>query len=1318
MAEVAQALERGVQEDLVPAAKDAAQAVENAVRSVAHGAEGVAGRAESTEADLAGKFAQVGSKDAGGALSGAEADAAHAGTSAADDAGGGGLAGRGGGQTSEGNANVKTGGDPVDVVSGQMVTSKTDLVLLGTLPLVLRRAYASGYQGGRLLGPGWSSTLDQRVVIDGDGIHYAGDDAQILHYPIPTQPGQRVLPAEGARWPLTWDRASDTIRIEEPDRGWTRHFTTLGATRGASGETRPITALSNRNGHRITYACDDDGVPTEVQHSGGYRVAVDTTYTAAGFRIEGLRLLDGTNGNQGTQIQGYQYDPRGRLAGIVDSSGIPYIYEHDDADRITAWINRNGYRYEYEYDESGRVVRATGEDGYLSAAFSYDTENLVTTQADSLGQTTEYHFDADRHLIKTVDPLGDAVLTRYDRFGRLVAATDALGNTTSYVLDEQGNPTRVERPDGTSLTLDYNELGLVSEVTKPDSARWTYDFDERGNMLTATGPLGVVGTFVYDDRGCLVSATDGLGRIEQVASYGSGLPHAVTGPDGAVTRYERDAFGRISAVVDPDGETTRAGWTPDGRILWRESVQGREEWVYDAEGNLLELRGPQGSTTFEYGPFGLITSRVDASGARLRFKYDTERRLLSVTDSRDLSWHYTRDAAGRIVSETDYDGRTLIYRYDAAGRLVERVNAEGQSIAFTRDALGRAVATTDGDGARSQFELDAVGRLLRATSADHVLAYERDPLGRVVGESVDGAWLRNEFDAVGRRVRRTTPAEVGSEWTYDSGSRPLTLTTDGGTLTFSYDARGREVNRYLGPAAALTTAWDEHGRLAGQSIWSYQAPEPDAAQPDSPYSLVNQRTYAYDEAGRLSGVEDQATGARGYTYDGGRVVQVQAATWSETYVYTSAGDLAQASLERPGASPEPAASAEPHEFAGSRLISARGSNFEYDRQGRVVRRTRRTLSGQRRTWEYRWDAQDHLTDVTLPDGSTWHYEYDPIGRRIAKQHHDASGAVRTTVRFVWDGPQVAEETVVGEALVTTRTWNYEPGTFRPATQTERRISSPDAADVAEAADAAAITDVGDCIDLRFYAVVADLVGAPSELVTGDGRVAWRAEADLWGARLRTEAYEADCPLRFPGQYHDDETGWHYNHHRYYDPQTARYMSADPIGLPAGPNPYMYVIDPLRWMDPLGLTGTELPDPLPRVLNIGAGDQPMPGAVNIDLNPRADGVIQADANDLSMFQDGSFDAVHSINPYGFNPVNSETARVMTPGSILKVSGNTKANKFTRISPEAAREAGFEYLGEGPLDPEHQFGELKRTDGTSIADDNRIKTRTYKRLEPCG
>jgi len=60
-------------------------------------------------------------------------------------------------------------------------------------------------------------------------------------------------------------------------------------------------------------------------------------------------------------------------------------------------------------------------------------------------------------------------------------------------------------------------------------------------------------------------------------------------------------------------------------------------------------------------------------------------------------------------------------------------------------------------------------------------------------------------------------------------------------------------------------------------------------------------------------------------------------------------------------------------------------------------------------------------------------------------------------------------------------------------------------------------------------------------------------------------------FRFPGQYYDQETGLHYNYHRYYDPSTGRYLRPDPIGLFGGTNLFEYANnDPINSIDPEGL----------------------------------------------------------------------------------------------------------------------------------------------------
>ena len=1108
-----------------------------------------------------------------------------------------------------GPADMALQGDPVDVASGQVVVRQDDVSLAGVLALVVGRAHRSAYRAGRWFGRSWASTLDQRLEVDGAGVLFAAADGVVLCYPHPAAGGEPVLPSHGARWPLA--RVGGGYTVTDPQAGLVWRFAPrAGHPVLASGAgVLPLVSVTGRAGDEITFSYDATGAPASIGHSGGYQIRVAT----ARGRVAGLFLAGAGAGGGEVELVRYAYDERGDLAEVVNSSGRPLRMGHDDAGRLTGWTDRGGCWYRYTYDERGRCVRGEGPGGALSCWFGYDEENRVTTCTGAAGAVTAYQLNSRSQVTAETDPLGYVTRSSWDQYGRLLSRTDPLGRVTGYRYDDRGNLAAVIRPDGSAAVARYNELDLPVVVTGPDGASWRQDYDTRGNRTALAGPDGAITRFGYDGRGHLATITDAAGHTTEVECDAAGLPVAVTGPGGQVTRYERDEFGRVTAVTGPDGAVTRLGWSVEGKLTLRDLPDGAaERFRYDGEGNLIGYLDPAGGLTrAEYTCFDLVAARTGPDGARLEFGYDTALRLTTVTGPGGLTWRYHWDPAGRLTAETDFNGASTRYAYDAAGQLTGRAGGAGQGVAYRYDSLGNLVRS-ESEGAVTVFGYDPAGRLVHAASAAAHIRLERDPVGRVVAETCNGNTVTSVYDAAGRRVRRVTPSGAESCWDYDPTGRPVALTAGGKAIRFGYDTAGREILRELPGEVTLAQQWDPAHRLTGQALTAQpaatartRAHAAGRPQPDSTGSgiglprpadagagrLLQHRTYRYRPGGHLTGVGDLLTGPRRFGLDpAGRVTAVDGPDWAERYGYDPAGNITAASWPAPPPATGGAALAAdaqgPRAYTGTLITRSGAIRYRHDAQGRVTTRIRARLSRTPETWHYTWDADDRLTAVTTPDGSRWRYLYDPLGRRIAKQHLAADGAITAQTRFTWDGPTLAEQATTGEEATalpgggappgggavpgggapaggetgTARitTWDYQPGTFTPITQTERQW----------------LRDAPQpCIDQRFYAIVTDLIGAPSELLSHLGDLAGYQQHTLWGATIWKPG-GATTPLRFPGQYADPETSLHYNNHRYYDPATGRYLTPDPLGLAPAPNPHTYVPNPTTQTDPLGLMTCE------------------------------------------------------------------------------------------------------------------------------------------------
>ncbi|WP_328592094.1 RHS repeat-associated core domain-containing protein, partial [Burkholderia sp. USMB20] len=360
---------------------------------------------------------------------------------------------------------------------------------------------------------------------------------------------------------------------------------------------------------------------------------------------------------------------------------------------------------------------------------------------------------------------------------------------------------------------------------------------------------------------------------------------------------------------------------------------------------------------------------------------------------------------------------------------------------------------------------------------------------------------------------------------------------------------------------------------------------------------------------------------------------------------------------------------------GNLLKAYAGMHFEYDARGNLVRK--RTPAGEQ---EYEWDEFNRLLSARVAEASRQsqsRYFYDAFGRRIAKEVNGE----RTV--FGWDGDTLAYESD-GERGTH---YLYEPGTFVPLAQYMAEpvegISTPEW----KSTDRYVPEDDplqkmperrGDAVLFYYHC---DQIGTPQLLTDDDGDVVWEASYKAWGEAREVIARVSKAagvvpknPLRFQGQQVDEETGLTYNRHRYYDPNSGRFVSKDPIGLAGGDNCYQYAPNSTGWIDPLGLarclTSRAARREAMRQAGIPTSQQPISQSKNAsgreyryEIPQGGGGKIQATVQQQTM------DVSHLDDPHW------EAGKV----KIDPISGDTRMNDYGR--PKIANPKGKAYYGGG-------------------------------------
>lgn len=868
-----------------------------------------------------------------------------------------------------------------------------------------------------------------------------------------------------------------------------------------------------------------------------------------------------------------------------------------------------------------RAVATRACDGSEHTRIDYVDND--TSRVTENGGVLEYTFDANwlvTEVRRVIDGKAASLGRReWDRDGMLLADIDANGAATRYAYDAAGNLTRSTDAKGNSSNIDYDGHNQPVAFTDALGNITRREYDAAGRPVSITDALGHVTRYRYDQRGQLVELIDAKGGSKHFQYNRQGWLASYTDCSGHTSEYRYDALGRLEAARDALGHTTRYAYDALGRLIRLTAPdQTREQYAYDADGNLLLHEDGAGQQTrYRYNGQGLPVERTDAIGQTVQYRYDAALQLTELINAKGESYQLAYHAEGWLASETGFDGKRTQYSYDQAGNLTA-TECGSQRTQLLRDALGLLQVKTTADG-MVRYAYDALGRLTAVSAPQAEQRFVHDALGQLTEER--SAYFLQSLPDVGRlpNAPRAPDASFVMTHAYDElGNRIQTVLPNGRRVdTLRYgsghwhgvlwqgqtvvdverDKLHREKQRTLGNSGLLATRqYDPQSRLTQLTL---------ARGADAP-APVRERRFDYDAQGNLTTIfQTGATtagplGKLSYAYDPvGQLLSAVQPGLTEHFAFDPAGNLLDTA-------PAP----------GNVLKHYGDTEYAYDEQGNATGK-RFHPPGRESTWselELEYDAENRLRHATRTERQSRHrarYFYDAFSRRIAKRVDEARWSKQqdinkdqpartsaTTTFFVWDGDTLAQELGRDETV----TYLYEPDSFVPLA----RIGSPtchqasavhlprvaqwdlpatrddaelQAAITQEQADTeaqhvsawqriqAAADDAAERDRITHYHC--DHLGTPRELTDAQGNVVWSGRYKAWGRLLYVEG-EIAQPLRFQGQYEDQETGLFYNRYRYYEPDCGRYLSQDPIGILGGLNGYAYATNPIQWSDPLGL----------------------------------------------------------------------------------------------------------------------------------------------------
>jgi RHS repeat-associated protein len=962
-----------------------------------------------------------------------------------------------------------------------------------------------------------------------------------------------ITDAEGRVKQLAYGATNRVVQETEPDGGKINHayeydkdkkefyvLTTYPETAASEG-VRKEERRYDKDG-RLLRVLNGGHLQTELSQNG----KTDRYTDARGFVTEVTR-------NEFEMITVVKYPDDGKyttqydtktlnVLSETDENGVRTRNRYDTAGNLIEVIEAEGHpeerRSEYAWDALGNVRSwkrkgRTELDGTISPdaveSYDYDTAGNLTIYTDAEGKSTQYEYDGRGFLSKVTEPKGGIWQLTYDAAGNLLTVKNPNQNTRVYTYDKVGNSLTSKDARNKTWSLEYDSLNRIVARVDPYGAELRSVFNADQRLISQIDASGKGINVVYDRLGRATQATDAKGFKYQLGyvdydgeEKGLEFPSRIKYPTFE-RQYKLDERNRMIQKTDLDGEEGRVksfGYDKVGRRTTTTDANGKTRTVeFDAVGQPKTFKDSMGNTvSLSYNALGNLIRLVNARGKITRFTTDKRGLVTSEIDPLGNVTHYSYDDNGWLDRASMPNGKKASYHYDLGGRLqhlrqYDSADVMTQEITFSYDSADNLIGWSDGSytGILSYDDASRLSsEVVNYGNFSLSQAYTYYPNNQVkTYTGPDGIVIGYHYDAAGQLERVVIPGEgeiAVTDWQWVARKKVL---LPGGTVQ-EYDYDGLlDVTRLRVKSPGQQTLFDLENRYGLLQEITERKIDGEA------------RTYEYDDAFRLTG-STQGSATVSYTLDG-------------------AGN-------RVGATPVQGA----WTYDDADQLSSKGTvSYVYDANGNLTGKTDGAMPGIVGQTTYAYDSFNRLTEVRNGAGDLIaRYAYDPFDRRLLKE-----SASDVTYYLHSESGVSAEATVTG-AVKTSYGWHPE----------QDYGTNPLFARVPNAQ--------GD--GFRYVYYHNDSLGTPYRLTDKAGNLVWSADYDTFGkATIRGLPAEVITlqvvnSIRFAGQYHDEETGLHYNDRRYYDPDTGRYITRDPIGLSGGVHQYLYVQhNPTNLIDPTG-----------------------------------------------------------------------------------------------------------------------------------------------------